>query len=97
MTIEQAEKLLDDLATQEELLCKRADDASGYTRSCNESIRTFEAKKCEERAKQFTQIAEWLDKYRQIQDIIQNYHDALYYEDIAIQLIEGIVDDGNEH
>lgn len=64
ITIEQAEKLLDDLATQEELLCKRADDASGYTRSGNESIRTSYAKTHEQHAKEYRQILRYLAEYR---------------------------------
>lgn len=67
MTIEQAEKLLDDLATQEELLCKRADDASGYTRSGNESIRTSNAKTHEQHAKEYRQILRYLTEYRLMQ------------------------------
>lgn len=67
MTIEQAEKLLDSLATQEELLCKRADDASGYTRSGNESIRTSNAKTYEQHAKEYRQILRYLAEYRLMQ------------------------------
>lgn len=67
MEIEQAEKLLDDLATQEELLCKRADDASGYTRSGNESIRTSNAKTHEQHAKEYRQILRYLAEYRLMQ------------------------------
>ena len=67
MSIEQAEKLLDDLATQEEFLCKRADDASGYTRSGNESIRTSNAKTHEQHAKEYRQILRYLAEYRLMQ------------------------------
>lgn len=67
LSIEQAEKLLDDLATQEELLCKRADDASGYTRSGNESIRTSNAKTHEQHAKEYRQILRYLAEYRLMQ------------------------------
>lgn len=67
LSIEQAEKLLDDLATQEEFLCKRADDASGYTRSGNESIRTSNAKTHEQHAKEYRQILRYLAEYRLMQ------------------------------
>lgn len=67
LSIEQAEKLLDDLATQEELLCKRADDASGYARSGNESIRTSNAKTHEQHAKEYRQILRYLAEYRLMQ------------------------------
>lgn len=72
MTIEQAEKLLDDLATQEELLCKRADDASGYTRSGNESIRTSDAKTHAQHAKEYRQILRYLAEYRLMQADYEN-------------------------
>lgn len=72
MTIEQAEKLLDDLATQEEFLCKRADDASGYTRSGNESIRTSNAKTHEQHAKEYRQILRYLAEYRLMQADYEN-------------------------
>jgi len=72
MTIEQAEKLLDDLATQEELLCKRADDASGYTRSGNESIRTSNAKTHEQHVKEYRQILRYLAEYRLMQADYEN-------------------------
>ena len=72
MSIEQAEKLLDDLATQEEFLCKRADDASGYTRSGNESIRTSNAKTHEQHAKEYRQILRYLAEYRLMQADYEN-------------------------
>lgn len=56
MTREEAEKILDDLATQEEILCKRNDAASGYMRSGDESIRTAYAKICEKKAKEYREI-----------------------------------------
>ena len=72
MTIEQAEKLLDDLATLEEFICKRADDASGYTRSGNESIRTSNAKTHEQHAKEYRQILRYLAEYRLMQADYEN-------------------------
>ena len=72
MTIEEAEKLLDDLATMEELICKRADDASGYTRNRNESIRTSNAKTHEQHAKEYRQILRYLAEYRLMQADYEN-------------------------
>ena len=72
MTIEQAEKLLDDLATLEELRCKSADDASGYTRSGNENIRTSNAKTHEQHAKEYRQILRYLAEYRLMQADYEN-------------------------
>ncbi len=72
MSIKQAEELLDDLATQEEFLCKRADDASGYTRGGNESIRTSNAKTHEQHAKEYRQILRYLAEYRLMQADYEN-------------------------
>jgi len=91
MTIEQAEKLLDDLATQEELLCKRADDASGYTRSGNESIRTSYAKTHEQHAKEYRQILRYLAEYRLMQADYENCLKAdmvAMLEELALKLYE---------
>lgn len=84
MSIEQAEKLLDDLATQEELLCKRADDASGYTRSGNESIRTSNAKTHEQHAKEYRQILRYLAEYR----LMQADYEARLKADLKAILVE---------
>ena len=84
MTIEQAEKLLDDLATQEEFLCKRADDASGYTRSGNESIRTSNAKTHEQHAKEYRQILRYLAEYR----LMQADYEARLKADLVAMLTE---------
>ena len=84
MSIEQAEKLLDDLATLEEFLCKRADDASGYTRSGNESIRTSNAKTHEQHAKEYRQILRYLAEYR----LMQADYEARLKADMAAMLTE---------
>ena len=84
LSIEQAEKLLDDLATQEELLCKRADDASGYTRSGNESIRTSNAKTHEQHAKEYRQILRYLAEYR----LMQADYEARLKADMVAMLTE---------
>ena len=84
LSIEQAEKLLDDLATQEELLCKRADDASGYTRSGNENIRTSNAKTHEQHAKEYRQILRYLAEYR----LMQADYEARLKADMVAMLTE---------
>lgn len=45
---------------------QRYDDASGYTRSGNEDIRTTEAKQCEQCAADHRQLAEWLKDYKRL-------------------------------
>ena len=44
MTIEEAIVHCEEVAKEQDKLCKRYDDASGYTRSHNEDIRTTDAK-----------------------------------------------------
>ena len=91
ISIEQVEKLLDDLATQEELLCKRSDDASGYTRSGNESLRTSSAKTHEQHAKEYRQILRHLAEYRLMQAEYENRLKAdmvAMLEDLDLQIDE---------
>lgn len=48
MTLDEAIKHAEEVAIEQDKLCKRYDDASGYSRSHNEAIRTTDAKRCEE-------------------------------------------------
>lgn len=64
MTLEEAIKQAEEVAKEQDKLCKRYDDASGYTRSHNEDIRTTDAKKCIECAEEHRQLAEWLKELR---------------------------------
>lgn len=60
MRIDEAIKHSEEVAIEQNKLCKRYDDASGYSRSHNEAIRTTDAKRCEECAAEHRQLAEWL-------------------------------------
>lgn len=71
MTLESAIKHCEEVAEEQDKLCKRYDDASGYTRSHNEDIRTTDAKKCAECAKEHRQLAEWLKDYQRL--LKENY------------------------
>lgn len=46
MTIDEAIKHCEEVAKEQDKLRKRYDDASGYTRSRNEAIRTQDTEKC---------------------------------------------------
>jgi hypothetical protein len=60
MTLDEAIKQCEEAAEDRDKLCKRCDDASGYSRSHNESIRTNDAKEYEKCSQDFRQLAEWL-------------------------------------
>jgi hypothetical protein len=64
MTIDEAIKHCEDVARNNDITKQRCDDASGYTRSGREDIRTSEAKKCEQCAADHRQLAEWLRDYK---------------------------------
>lgn len=64
MTIDEAIKSAEEEAKEQDKLCKRYDDASGYTRSHNKDIRTTDAKRCEECAEDHRQLAEWLKELK---------------------------------
>lgn len=68
MTIEQAIKHVEEVAEEQDKLCKRYDDASGYTRSHNEEIRTSAAKQCEKCADDHRQLGEWLKELKQLRE-----------------------------
>ena len=66
MTLEEAIKHAEEVAKEQDKLCKRYDGASGYSRSHNEAIRTAAAKRCEECAGEHRQLAEWLKDYKRL-------------------------------
>lgn len=68
MTLDEAIKHAEEVAIEEDKLCKRYDAASGYTRSHNKEIRTSEAKKCEKCADEHRQLAEWLKELKQLRE-----------------------------
>ena len=68
MTLDEAIKHAKEEAIEEDKLCKRYDDASGYTRSHIEEIRTSDAKKCEKCADEHRQLAEWLIEFKQLRE-----------------------------
>ena len=68
MELEEAIKHCEEVAEEQVKLCKRYDDASGYSRSHNETIRVDDAKKCEKCADEHEQLAEWLKDYKRLLD-----------------------------
>ena len=70
MTLDRAIKHCEEIAEEQDKLCKRYDDASGYSRSHNEAIRTTDAKKCEKCANEHRQLAKWLKELKQLREQI---------------------------
>ena len=68
MILDEAIKHAEEVAVEQDKLCKRYDDASGYSRSHNEAIRTTEAKRCEKCASEHRQLAEWLKDYKRLKE-----------------------------
>lgn len=68
MTLDEAIKHAEEVAEEQDKLCKRYDDASGYTRSHNEDIRTTNAKECVKCAEEHRQLAEWLRDYKRLKE-----------------------------
>jgi len=64
--LDEAIKHAEEVAEEQIKLCKRYDDASGYSRSHDETIRTADAKRCKKCAKEHRQLAEWLKDYKRL-------------------------------
>lgn len=73
MTLEEAIKHAEEEAKEQDKLCKRYDDASGYTRSHIEEIRTSSAKQCEKCADEYRQLAKWLKELRDYRKRMPSY------------------------
>ena len=66
--IDEAIQHCEDIAQQQDMLKGRYDNASGYTRSGNEAIRTSDAKECEKCAADYRQLAEWFKELKQLRE-----------------------------
>lgn len=78
LSIEEAIKHCEEVAKGQDYLAKRCDDASGYTRSHNEAIRTEEAKKHCECASEHRQLAEWLTKLKAYEESWEELFSTVY-------------------
>ncbi|MBO6108101.1 MAG: hypothetical protein J6P16_01715 [Eubacterium sp.] len=79
MTLDEAIKHCKEVAKEQDKLCKRYDDASGYSRSHNEAIRTTDAKRCEECAEEHRQLAAWLKELKDAKETLQAMYGKLGY------------------
>ena len=85
MTIDEAIKHCEEVAKGQDYLAKRCDDASGYTRSHNEAIRTEEAKKHCECASEHRQLAEWLRELKRDREILNGL--SIYFQSLVVDAV----------
>lgn len=83
------------------LNCKRYDDASGYTRSRIEEIRTNDAKREEKDSKFYNELKKIVRKYQKIEEIVtqwQNETDPkIKFARSNIEKIKEVIEDGNDN
>jgi DNA repair exonuclease SbcCD ATPase subunit len=83
MTLDEAIKHCEELVEAHDKLRKRYDDASGYSRSHNEAIRTQDAKKHEKCRQDFRQLAGWLKELKELKAEQKNRIAEERYEDLV--------------
>ena len=88
MTLDEAIRHCEEVEKEQEKLYKRYDDASGYTRSHNEDIRTSDAKKCEKCADEHRQLAGWLKELKQLRKQTKKGHWIDYSEEGFVECPE---------
>lgn len=95
MTLDKAIKHAEEVAEEQVKLCKRYDDASGYSRSHNESIRTTDAKRCEECAEEHRQIAEWLKELKSYREDLENDEEFKEIFELIEDILDTLIEVGN--
>lgn len=75
MSIDKLIVFCEDLEKYHSTRCKRYDDASGYTRSRNEKIRTNDAKREEMDSKFYQELKKIVRKYQKIVEIMDDKKD----------------------
>ena len=95
MTLDEAIKHCEELVEAHDKLRKRYDDASGYSRSHNEAIRTDDAKKHEKCSQDFRQLVVWLLELKQLRKqtkwIELKDQKPEEFEDVLVKDIDGDV------
>jgi hypothetical protein len=97
MTLDEAIKHCEELVEAHDKLRKSYDDASGYSRSHNEAIRTDDAKKHEKCSQDFRQLVEWIKELKAYKEqepcadaisrkaaIVQLYHNKTGDDDVDV-------------
>ncbi len=91
MTIDEMISFCEEEEHNHRIRCKRADDASGYTRSKDKNIRTAVAIREEIYGNYYKQIADIMCKYQKIKQILK---DIPYGGEVTVRRIQEVVEDG---
>lgn len=91
MTIDELITFCEEEEQNHRVKCKRADDASGYTRSKDKNIRTACAIREDTYADFYKEIADTMRKYKKITEIVMNGDDTHYK---LLMQIKEVVEDG---
>lgn len=76
MTIDELIAFCEEEEQNHRIRCKRADDASGYTRSKDKNIRTAVAIREDVYGDFYKQIADTMRKYQKIYEILRHWNDT---------------------
>jgi len=90
MTIDEMISFCEEEEHNHRIRCKRADDASGYTRSKDKNIRTAVAIREEIYGNYYKQIADTMRKYQKIEQILK---DIPYGGEATVRRIQEVVED----
>jgi len=92
MTIDELITWCEEEEQSHRMKCKRADDASGYTRSKDKNIRTAVAIREEVYGDFYKQTADTMRKYQKIEEIVGNYgFDTAW---LCLKKIREVLEDG---
>lgn len=102
MTIDELITWCEEEEQDHRIKCKRADDASGYTRSKDKRFRTAVAIREEVYGDFYKQTADTMRKYQKIQEILNSasyvengtVYSYTYDEDSRVKHIREVVEDG---
>lgn len=94
MTIDELITFCEEEEQNHRVKCKRADDASGYTRSKDKNIRTACAIREDTYADFYKEIADTMRKYQKITEIARSKTTRVSY-DIGFRRIKGVIEDRN--
>lgn len=91
MTIEELITFCEEQEYNHRLMCKRYDDASGYTRSKDKNIRTACAIREDTYADFYKEIADNMRKYQKIEEIVGHYGFESSW--LCLRKIKGVIEE----